>query len=223
MLWYNIVLVIYEILTYCGLNVNRLHKHARAAAATNEPSRAKPSWVVAWRGVASKRAMRVVSCRVVSCMSAGAGWFCHLGWLRGRGTSANVEELLRVSYHPLRWWLLVITSTLRLPDLSSITFPPVSLLPHASQTTPSSGQVASEYSPFHPLWARSVGEQASGTGVRIGTPVRVCAGDRVFGERLRDCSPSSSTPSCGVSSSSDRLHLLSGGRLRDGTAYIFLH
>jgi hypothetical protein len=39
----------------------------------------------------------------------------------------------------------------------------------------------------------ALGEQASGTGVFIGTPARVFVDDQVFWERLRDCSPSSSS------------------------------
>ena len=84
--------------------------------------------------------------------------------------------------------------TLHLPHPSGITFPPVSLLPYG-HTTLSSCRVASEYSPSHPRRARSVGEQASRTGVCVETLARVCAGDQIFGERLRDCSPSSSSPS----------------------------
>jgi len=41
------------------------------------------------------------------------------------------RSYLRVSYHPLLPWLLIITLTHRLPNLSSITFPPIFLLPHA--------------------------------------------------------------------------------------------
>jgi hypothetical protein len=50
-----------------------------------------------------------------------------------------------------------------------------------------------------------LGEQASGTGVRIETPAQVCAGDQVYGECLHDCPP--------FSSSSERRHLLPGGAL----------
>jgi hypothetical protein len=73
--------------------------------------------------------MRCVTCRVVSCTSTGVGWFCHLGWLRGRDTNAIKEEL------PF------------LPSLCCLT----------RHTTPSSCRVASEYSPSHPLRARSFG------------------------------------------------------------------
>jgi hypothetical protein len=72
-------------------------------------------------------------------------------------------------------------------------------------------------------------EQASGTDIRIGTPARVCAGNQVFGERLRDYSPFSSSSERlrllpgGTLSSSGQLRLLPGGRSRDGTMYIFLH
>jgi hypothetical protein len=79
MLWYNIVLVLYGILTYCGLNLNRLHTCAsieklkmtkgvpQARPCRRRRQRAEPSQAKLRRGVASKRAMRVVSCRVMSC------------------------------------------------------------------------------------------------------------------------------------------------------------
>jgi len=75
----------------------------------------------------------------------------------------------------------------------------------------------------------ALGEQASGTCVRIETPARVCAGDQVFGECLHDCLPSSSSSERlhllpgGALSSSDRLRMLPSGRSRDSTMYIFLH
>jgi hypothetical protein len=83
-------------------------------------------------------------------------------------------------------------------------FPPVKL--YLSTHIPSniifsSYRVASEYSPFHPLCIRVLGEQASWTGVRIETPARVCADDQVFRKCL----------------------LLSSGHSRGGTMYIFLH
>jgi hypothetical protein len=73
-----------------------------------------------------------------------------------------------------------------------------------------------------------LGEQASRTGIRIGSSSRVCVDDQVFGKHLRDCSPFSSSSERlhllpgGALSSSDRLLLLPSGRSRDGTTYIFV-
>jgi hypothetical protein len=59
-----------------------------------------------------------------------------------------------------------------------------------------------------------LGEQAFGTSVRIGTIARMCVANQVFGERLRDCSP--------FSSSSKRLHLLPGAALSSSDRFRLL-
>jgi hypothetical protein len=139
MLSYNIILVPYEILTDCWLNLNRLHtcasieklKEAKGVPHVRTPS--PPRRVM--------RAWRDMTCRA----RAWVGFATWAGYERGRGTDTNVEELLRVSYRPLRCLISLALSSLPSPCCLTC------------HTIPFSCRVVSEYFPSHPLRARSFG------------------------------------------------------------------
>jgi hypothetical protein len=114
MLWYNIVLVPYRILTYCWLSLNRLHTCPPIDKLKEDKGVAHARALPLSRGVASNT---LRACSDVTCTSANrvVRW-CGLvlpprlakeeegiqAWLK--------RSYLRVSYHPLRCQLLVITS-----------------------------------------------------------------------------------------------------------------
>jgi hypothetical protein len=169
MLSYNIILVPYGILTDCWLNLNRLHtcapieklKEAKGVPHVRAPS--PPRRVM--------RAWRVVHER-------------ELVLPLGLATKEEgVQTLMWRSYYGL--------VTVHYGAWSLWHYLP-SHLPVASRVIPFLSLVELYPSTSHLILCvhGALGEQASGTSVCIRTSARVCAGDQIFGKRLRDCSPS---------------------------------
>jgi hypothetical protein len=144
MLSYNIVLVSYEILIDRWLNLNRLHTCApieKLKELKGVPRVRAP--------LPPRRVMRAwcdMTCRA----RAWVGFATWAGYEWGRGTCANVEELLGVSYRPL--WCLISLALSSLPSPCCLTCHTI-----PCHTIPSSCRVVSKYSPSHSLCARSFG------------------------------------------------------------------
>jgi hypothetical protein len=146
MLWYHIALVLYGILTDCWLNLNGIHtcapieklKEAKDVphACARRRRRAEPRHGVAWRASERCVAWRDVAWRDVH--EHGWGLVLPLGLAKKEEeiqTQLKMSCLLRVSYHPVWWWLLESLWLIHLPHLSGIIFPPVSLLSHTIHHT----------------------------------------------------------------------------------------